>query len=321
MPRKLFNPNPAEAAIAEALSSPGSAFDKSSVNKIESGSACEFLSRFNLKIQEPLNGQPQPKVKQSSGNLHPSKSLKIVENHVKFSKSEKTDLAIQPSKAEIYDNMQLTHQQQLYNKKKELEYLNYINKHEMVDLNNNENPVQEPKAPVRSSKLKRFVPARDLNKRLDINSQGQVINSYAEIPTGSSTNNTNNAGTTNSDSNSNNNCKNSNKNSENFQMVNMGNVGDINVVYQENSGFKRLLKSDKLVKQGKQMGESGSENNALKNSYEHQSNDLNANANNANYRNGLYIDFELHHDLKIKTQTMTAQPQPNEQNKVSSNSN
>jgi hypothetical protein len=68
----------------------------------------------------------------------------------------------------------------------------------MVDLNNNENPVQEPKAPVRSSKLKRFVPARDLNKRLDINSQGQVINSYAEIPTGSSTNNTNNAGTTNS---------------------------------------------------------------------------------------------------------------------------
>lgn len=354
----------------DAMSS-GSAFtDRTGSNqRIESGSAREFLSnRFNMNLQSPSMLENQyirnynnlsskyltpndnsnnstvyarvPIVNdQQKSNLHLSKSLKLVENQIKFSKSEKTDL-IPPSKAEIYDNLQLKNQEEYYNynsnynknssnsstSNNNVSQYSYSisqnnknnNKLEIKESNDNDSDEisleAPPKAPVRS-KLKRFIPAKDLAKNIDLNSTNQKTMSsldtggaYCDIPSAPQSNLSNN-------------CRKFNdiytSHSQYTTTISNNNT-------QENQSFKKLLKSDKLMSKNRTNEVPNivlrNHNNEIQ-QQTYQTNDMIINkqpnvqrTNTTNFRNGLFIrDFELQHDLKIKPQQITISTQENSQ--------
>lgn len=348
--RKLFNYQGGEllintaanelAADSSLFAEDGSAFsqyDSKSITKIDSGSAREFLSnKFSLReiastptspiqLQQKQQQQPDvffrshannssngnahednatPKVidipRPSTSSLHLSKSLKLVENHVKFSKSEKTDLvAPAPSKAQIYDNLQLKNlkKQELMEHKYAANTGDYAS--ETLDF--------PPKAPART-KIKRFIPGKELAKNLNL------IENFAETRTSKLT-------TTTSVPDSGKNIYPKNIYCELPCYTNR--TKPIADIYAENqpenqttSNFKKLLKSDKLL--SNKNGESEStlksqmvaKNLSKLNEYKASAASNNHRLDNGNYRNGLYVDFELYHDLKIKP---TQQQQQNQQ--------
>ncbi len=337
--------------------------------RIESGSAREFLSnRFNMNLQIPAvldsqyirnynnlsskylnpnensncsNNSVYARVpilnEQQKSNLYLNKSLKLVENQIKFSKSEKTDL-IPPSKAEIYDNLQLKNKEEYYNydnnyDKNSSSTSNASNNNvspysysiSQNNKNNNQLEIKEsnqnndsdeisleapPKAPVRS-KLKRFIPAKDLAKNIsiDLNSTNQktISNSeirgeaYCDIPSVLPSNLSN--------------CK---KFNDIYSSHSQYTTTISNNNTQENQSFKKLLKSDKLMNKNRS---NEVPNIVLRHNESQQvtqqNNDMIQNkqstiqrANTANFRNGLFIrDFELQHDLKIKPQQITISTQ------------